>query len=209
MLSSILNARENYLAAQLTGFPLTFALLIATIGFSGTMGVRALAWGVFFSGILQVLVLRPAMRKIHGFRPSFDLGDPHFRRLMLLAGPAVMNMAVNELNHMVDKMLASSLPAGHLTCMNLAFKLITFLTGVVLVPLETIMFSKMSMKTAAHDEKGLSRMVMRSMELVALIIFPIIAVGAIMPGDVIRLAYKHGVFSEESVPNSLFSSRAR
>ena len=40
---------------------------------------------------------------------------------------------------------------------------------------------------------------MRSMELVALIIFPIIAVGAIMPGDVIRLAYKHGVFSEESV----------
>lgn len=199
VLSSILNARESYMAAQLTGFPLTFALLIATIGFSNTMGVRALAWGVFFSGILQVIVLLPAMRKIHGFRPSLNFGDPYFRRLMLLAGPAVMNMAVNELNHMVDKMLASSLPAGHLTCMNLAFKLITFLTGVVLVPLETIMFSKMSMKTAAHDEKGLSRMVMRSMELVALIIFPIIAVGAIMPGDVIRLAYKHGVFSEESV----------
>ena len=199
VISSLLNAMEKFMAAQLTGFPLTFALLIATIGFSGTMGGRALAWGVFFSGILQVLVLLPAMRKIHGFRPSFDLGDPHFRRLMLLAGPAVMNMAVNELNHMVDKMLASSLPAGHLTCMNLAFKLITFLTGVVLVPLETIMFSKMSMKTAAHDEKGLSRMVMRSMELVALIIFPIIAVSAIMPGDVIRLAYKHGVFSEESV----------
>ena len=199
VLSSILNARENYMAAQLTGFPLTVALLIATIGFSNTLGVRALAWGVFFSGILQVVVLLPFMRKIHRYKPSFDVSDPYFRHLMVLAGPAVMNMAVNELNHMVDKMLASSLPSGHLTCMNLAFRLITFLQGVVLVPLETIMFSKMSMKTAAHDEKGLAKMVMRSMEFVALIIFPIIAVGAIMPSDVIRLAYKHGVVSEESV----------
>lgn len=199
VLSSILNAREHYLAAQLTGFPLTAALLAATVGFSGTLGVRALAWGVFVSGILQVIVLLPAMRKIHGYRPMVDLSDGDFRRLMLLAGPAVLNMAVNELNHMIDKMLASGLPAGHLTCMNLAYRLITFLVGVVLVPLETVMFSKMSLKTAAHDEKALSGMIMRSMELVALIIFPIMAVGAMLPDDVIRLAYKHGVVTEESV----------
>ena len=42
VLSSILNAREKYLAAQLTGFPLTFSLLIATVGFSRTAGIRAL-----------------------------------------------------------------------------------------------------------------------------------------------------------------------
>ncbi len=205
VLSSILNAREKYLAAQLTGFPLTFALLIATIGFSHTAGIRALAWGVFVSGILQVAILLPAMKGLMKYRLSFDITDPVFRRLMVLAGPAVLSMAVNELNHMVDKMLATGLPEGHLSCMSLAYRLITFLVGVVLVPLETITFSRMSIHTASHDEQGVGKIVKRCAELVALVIFPIIAVGAVMSGDVIRLAYRHGIFSEQSVSTAAYA----
>ncbi|MBO4884943.1 MAG: murein biosynthesis integral membrane protein MurJ [Clostridia bacterium] len=205
VLSSILNAREKYLAAQLTGFPLTFALLIATIGFSRSHGIHALTWGVFVSGILQVVILLPAMKGLMKYRLSFDLSDPVFRRLMALAGPAVLSMAVNELNHMVDKMLATGLPEGHLSCMSLAFRLITFLVGVVLVPLETITFSRMSMRTASHDHKGVGKIVRQCAELVALVIFPVIVVGAVMSKDVIRLAYRHGVFSEDSVSTAAYA----
>ena len=205
VLSSILNAREKYLAAQLTGFPLTFSLLIATVGFSHTLGIRALAWGVFVSGILQVAILLPAMRGLMKYELSFDLSDPVFHKLMLLAGPAVLSMAVNELNHMVDKMLATGLPEGHLSCMSLAYRLITFLVGVVLVPLETITFSRMSIHTASHDEKGVGTIVMQCAELVALVIFPIIAIGAILSKDVIRLAYMHGVFSERAVGTAAYA----
>ena len=205
VLSSILNAREKYLAAQLTGFPLTFALLIATVGFSRTAGIRALAWGVFVSGILQVVILLPAMKGLMKYDLSFDISDPMFRRLMILAGPAVLSMAVNELNHMVDKMLATGLPEGHLSCMSLAYRLITFLVGVVLVPLETVTFSRMSIHTASHDEHGVGTIVMQCAELVALVIFPIIVVGAIMSRDVIRLAYMHGVFDERAVGTAAYA----
>ncbi|MBQ8954195.1 MAG: murein biosynthesis integral membrane protein MurJ, partial [Clostridia bacterium] len=205
VLSSILNAREKYLAAQLTGFPLTFALLIATVGFSRTAGIRALAWGVFVSGILQVVILLPAMKGLMKYELSFDISDPVFRRLMVLAGPAVLSMAVNELNHMVDKMLATGLPEGHLSCMSLAYRLITFLVGVVLVPLETVTFSRMSMRTASHDEHGVGAIVMQCAELVALVIFPIIVIGAIMSKDVIRLAYMHGVFNERAVGTAAYA----
>ncbi|MBR0463552.1 MAG: murein biosynthesis integral membrane protein MurJ [Clostridia bacterium] len=199
ILASILNARQKYMAAQLTGFPLTIALLIATIGFSDTAGIRALAVGVFVSGVLQAAILLPFLRKELRYKPSFNFADETLKRMVVLAAPAVLSMAVNELNHMIDKMLASGLPEGHLSCMNLAFRLITFLTGVVLVPLETINFSRMSIKTASHDKEGVGKIVTQSAELVALIIFPIIAVGAIMSRDVIRLAYMHGRFNEASV----------
>ncbi len=205
VLSSILNAREKYLAAQLTGFPLTFSLLIATVGFSRTAGIRALAWGVFVSGILQVVILLPAMRGLMTYELSFDLSDPVFRRLMRLAGPAVLSMAVNELNHMVDKMLATGLPEGHLSCMSLAYRLITFLVGVVLVPLETVTFSRMSIRTASHDERGVGEIVTQCAELVALVIFPIIVIGAILSKDVIRLAYMHGVFHEQAVGTAAYA----
>ena len=199
VLASILNARESYLAAQLTGFPLTICLLAATFGFSHTAGITALAWGVFAAGVGQVMVLLPFLRKQISYAPSLDLKDETFRRLMVLAGPAVLSMAVNELNHMVDKMLATGLPEGYLSCMSLAFRLITFLVGVVLVPLETISFSRMSMRTAANDRAGVGAIVMKCAELVALIILPVIAIGAIMSKDVIRLAYMHGRFDEAAV----------
>lgn len=205
VLSTILNAREKYLAAQLTGFPLTVALLVATIWFSKGHGIHALTWGVFVSGILQVLILLPAMKGLMRYRLSFDLNDPSFRRLMVLAGPAVLSMAVNELNHMVDKMLATGLPEGHLSCMSLAYRLITFLVGVVLVPLETITFSRMSMRTASHDRKGVGKIVRQCAELVALVIFPVIVIGGIMSKDVIRLAYRHGVFGEQSVSTAAYA----
>ena len=141
----------------------------------------------------------PAMRGLMRYRFSFDLTDPTFRRLIVLAGPAILSMAVNELNHMVDKMLATGLPEGHLSCMSLAYRLITFLVGVVLVPIETITFSRMSIRIADHDKGGVGMIVMRCAEIIALVIFPIIAIGAIMSKDVIRLAYLHGAFGEESV----------
>ncbi len=199
VLSTILNARRNYLAAQLTGFPLTIALCVATIFFSARFGINALAWGVFFSGVLQIIVLLPFFMKDFKYSFTLNFSDKRFRKMMLLAVPAMLSMGVNELNHMIDKMLAATLPAGDLTCMNLAFRLITFLEGVVLVPINTIAFSEMSTEAARGDYTKLRSKIRNKTGVIALIILPISIIGAIMAKDVIRLAYLHGAFTEKSV----------
>ena len=53
VLASLLNAREKYIAAQLTGFPLNFCLILAAATLGKKYGATALSWGVFVSGILQ------------------------------------------------------------------------------------------------------------------------------------------------------------
>jgi len=199
VLSSILNARDRYMAAQLTGFPITVALISATVGFSAQYGIHALAWGVFVSGILQVVILLPALWKTFSYKLRFDFKDENFKHLLLLACPAVLSMAVNELNHLIDRFLATGLGDGMVAGMNFAFKLITFLQGVFLVPLTTIMFSKMSRQAAKDDKKGIAAMVMNCVEVVALVILPITAVGAVMADDVIRAAYMRGQFNADSV----------
>ncbi len=199
VLSSILNAREKYLSAQLTGFPITIASIIATVGFSAQFGIHALAWGIFVSGILQVVILMPSLRNTFTYQPKFDHKDQAFKNLLLLAGPAVLSMAVNELNHMIDRFLATGLGDGTVAGMNFAFKLITFVQGVLLVPLTTIMFSKMSQHAAKGDNKAISRMVMNCIEVVALVILPITAICVVMGGDVIRAAYMRGQFNADSV----------
>jgi len=199
VLSSILNAREKYLSAQLTGFPITIASIIATVGFSAKFGIHALAWGIFVSGILQVVILLPSLKNTYSYQPRFEFRDTAFRQLVLLAGPAVLSMAVNELNHLIDRFLATGLSDGTVAGMNFAFKLITFVQGVLLVPLTTIMFSKMSQQAAKGDNKAIAKMVMNCIEVVALVILPITAICIVMGGDVIRAAYMRGQFNAESV----------
>ena len=199
VLSTLLNAQEHYIAAQLTGLPLSFALIFAAVFLSDAYGIHAQAWGVVAAGVLQVVILIPALRKNYRYSFSINFGDPAFKSLMILAVPALLSMAVNELNHMIDRMLASSLNPGDISAMTYAFKLITFMIGVLVVPLTTISFSKMSKEAVKKDASAMIPHVHRSLSLLLFAILPIVMMAAVMSEDVIRLAYGRGQFDEQSV----------
>ena len=198
VLSSLLNAHEKYVAAQLTGFPLSFALILASVFFSRTIGIEAMAWGVFFASILQTLVLIPFLRGSFHYHAIVNFRDQALTHLIAMALPAILSMAVSELNHMIDRMLCSGLNTGDLSCMNYAYKLITFLTGIIIVPLTTVMFSRMSQMVANKNTSGILKAVRSCIVMILLVMLPIVLVGAVMSLDVIKLAYTRGVFTLEN-----------
>lgn len=197
--SNMLNAMEKFIAAQLTGFPLSLFVIGASVFFSGKYGITAVAWGVFAANVLQLLILIPFLRGWFHYTPRLNFRDPRFRKLIRLAGPATLSMGVSELNHMIDHALASGLAEGTLTSMTSAYRLITFLQGILIVPLTTIMFSKMSVKVAEKNERGALRMLKRSCLTLTLVMLPIVGVGAVMSSDVIKFAYMRGKFTADDV----------
>lgn len=198
VLTSLLNATEHYKTAQLTGFPLSLALIVAMVCFP-QYGIRAVAWGVFAAGVLQVLILIPTLRKSFVYKPVLDVHDPELATLTKLAVPAILAMAVNELNHMIDHWLASGLTDGTMAAMNYAFRLITFCTGILIVPITTVMFSRMSKFVARKDGESMRNAVSESLQVIALVVLPITVIACIMNKDIIRFAYGRGAFGEESV----------
>jgi putative peptidoglycan lipid II flippase len=199
VMSSVLNAKEKFLPAQLTGFPLSLTCIIAAIFFSADYGIVAQAWAVFAAGILQVVVQLPFFFGWFKYTPNFNVRDERFKQLMILAGPALLSMAVSELNHMIDHALASSLVDGSMTALNYGYRLITFITGILVVPITTIVFSKFSKMAAEGDKDSMVATIRRCIEVLALMLVPVIAVCAVMNKDVIRFAYGSGAFDERSV----------
>ena len=199
VLSSLLNAMEKFMAAQLTGFPLSVAVILSTVLFSGRLGIEVVAWGVFAASVLQALVLVPFLMGWFDYQPIIDLRDRRFHRLLKLAGPAVLSMGVSEINHLIDRSLASGLAAGSISAMNYAYKLITFLLGVLMVPLTTVMFSKMSKLAADNDRRGLLYALRRGIVLISMATLPIVAVAMVMSQDVVKLVYMRGSFNMDSV----------
>ena len=197
--SSLLNAMERFMAAQLTGFPLSVAVILSVVLFSGRLGIEAIAWGVFAASVLQALILIPFMRGWFKYTPVIDLKDKRFHKLLVLAGPAILSMGVSEINHLVDRSLASGLAAGSISAMNYAYKLITFLLGVLMVPLTTIMFSRMSKQAAAGNKEGVLGSLRYSILLISLVALPIVAVAMVLSNDVVKMIYMRGNFGMESV----------
>ena len=197
--SSLLNAMEQFLAAQLTGFPLSICVMVSVLVFSGTAGVAAIAWGVFAASVLQALIQIPFMTGWFQYEPIIDFADRRFHRLLKLAGPAMLSMGISEINHLIDRSLASGLVTGSISAMNYAYKLITFLLGVLMVPLTTIMFSKMSRLAAEDNRAGVMEALRRSITMILLAALPIAAVAIVMSEDVVALIYQRGSFTRESV----------
>ena len=197
--SSLLNAMERFMAAQLTGFPLSVAVILSVVLFSGKLGIEAIAWGVFAASVLQALILIPFLRGWFSYTPVINLKDKRFHRLLVLAGPAVLSMGVSEINHLVDRSLASGLAAGSISAMNYAYKLITFLLGVLMVPLTTIMFSRMSKQAADKNTEGMLHSLRRSILLISLVALPIVAIAMVLSNDVVKMIYMRGNFGMESV----------
>ena len=198
-LASLLNAAEKYVAAQLTGFPLSLCVMAASVFFSGRYGIMAVGWGVFAANFLQFLVLIPFLRGWFRYSPVIDFADKRFHKLVKLAGPAMLAMGISELNHMIDHALASGLNPGDISAMSYAYRLITFLLGVLMVPLTTVMFSKLSRLAAEHDQDGMLDVLRRCILVIALVALPIVAVAVVMSRDVIQFAYMRGQFGMDSV----------
>ena len=197
-LASLLNAAEKYIAAQLTGFPLSLCVILACVVFSRQYGIMAVSWGVFAANVLQFLILIPFLRGWFRYTPMLDFGDRRFHKLLRLAGPAMLSMGISELNHMIDHALASGLNPGDISAMSYAYRLITFLLGVLMVPLTTVMFSRMSRLAAAKDKKGMLDVLRRSILVIALVALPIVAIAVVMSLDVIKFAYMRGRFDMDS-----------
>jgi len=197
--SSLLNAMERFMAAQLTGFPLSVAVILSVVLLSGRLGIEAIAWGVFAASILQALVQIPFMLGWFKYSPIIDLRDKRFHRLLILAGPAVLSMGVSEINHLIDRSLASGLAAGSISAMNYAYKLITFLLGVLMVPLTTVMFSRMSKQAAAKNHDGVLGSLRYSVLLISLVALPIVGIAMVLSNDVVKMLYMRGNFGMESV----------
>lgn len=206
VLASVLNAQERFLPAQLTGFPLSAAVIIATVFFSRRYGIRAVAWGVFFAGIGQVLILLPWCRRDLKWSPHLSLKDPRIQQMLKLAVPAVLAMAVNELNHLIDKSIASGLNTGDISALDYAYRLIQFATGVLAVPLTTVMFSRIARKSAEHDRSGIMEILQNCIEVMPMVMVPFTVAGGVLAEDIIRLVYMHGRFGMDSlrVTSSVF-----
>lgn len=194
VLCNVLNAREQFIPEQLMGFVLSACLIFACVTFQD---IRSVAIAVSVVGVLQFLLLLPFLRGHFRYVPGLRLSDRRMRRTFFLAIPALISMAFDEINHQIDRVIGTGLGTGVVTALSKSYTLVTTALGILVVPITTIMFSRLSKIAANRNRKLFVKTVRQSIETIALITLPVIVICVLMRNDLIALAYQRGAFTAD------------
>lgn len=194
----VLNSFHRFAIPALTPILHNLAVIAAAIWLAPLLDVpvKALAWGVFAAGALQLLVQIPALMRL-GLLPRLRLGfgDPDVRRVLRLMGPAVLSASVAQVNLLVGTAFASILVVGSQTWLYLADRLLEFPIGMVGVALGTVLLPTLSRRFATGDEAGYRQSIDWGVRWSLLAAMPAATGLALLAEPVCATLYQHGRFT--------------
>ena len=175
MAMGILNSHRHFLAPAAAPALLNVAIISAALFVAPglTVPVKALAWGVLIGGALQLLLQLPPLLKRRVMpRIKIPVLSPEVRRMAIILGPAVLGVAVYQVNVLVDTLLASFLPSGSITYLWYGNRMMQFPLGVFGIALATAALPTLSSQVAERRMGDFRRTVSFSLGLTAFIGIP-------------------------------------
>ena len=200
MICAMLNNFKQFAIPASTSIFFNLAIILASMGFSKTFGISALAYGVVLGGALQFLVVLPSFFKIvKGYSFKINWKDPYLKKIFILMCPMLVGIVARQVNTIVDQVFASYLQEGGVTALENATRLYLLPVGVFGVSISTVIFPVLSKAVAKNDLKTAEENIVKGLNILLFLIIPSIAVLTFYSADVIRLTLSYGKFGEDAV----------
>ena len=170
------------------------------------MPIYAIAWGVFFAGIIQVLIQIPSLMRL-GLMPKFrlDTSHPGVRKVMYLMIPGIIAGGVSQINMLIDTILASFLPTGSPSWLYVSDRLMQLPLGIFAIAIGTVILPRLSKLFVADDRLSFSETLDWSMKLVFLIGMPAVIGLILLAEPIILVLFERGAFTSEDTLQASYS----
>lgn len=197
--SGFLQSREKFLAPSATGFPFNIVQILFLITLSSTFGIKGLMVALVISIFGQVLIqIPPAVKEGFKYRWTFDLKDKYIRKMLYLTLPVMIGTAIQQVNVIVDRALASGLREGSISSLSYAARVNEIILGIFVTAITTVIFPILSKAATQNDEESLVRVTKKGSMLIFLITIPSTVGLMILAEPIVKLFFERGAFDSEA-----------
>ena len=134
VMTSYLQIKNDFVMPGLSSVSKNIIIIVATI-LSMKYGPYLMIWGTLVGMASEFLFqLHFAIKRGYKYLPIIDVKDEYIKKMAWLTGPVLIGVAINQVNTLVDRTLASTLPVG---------------TIVLSKPIVRVLFER-----GAFDERG-------------------------------------------------------
>lgn len=194
-----LQINDNFWVPAMVGIPMNLVFFLSFPA-GKYLNELFLPVGIAISVLVQVLWMVPFVHK-QGFRwePVVDTKDEDLRHLLLLATPVFLGVAVNQINIIVDRTMASRVLDGGVAALDYANKMNGFVQGIFIYSVMTVVFPRISKLFIQKDYKAVEQLTTNAMVTMSLIVIPCIVGLMVFSNQIITLLFKGGAFDDQAV----------
>lgn len=199
LMTSYLQIKGDFTIPGMIGFPNNIIIIVSIILSAVTGNIYILAIGTLIGMLSQFLFQIPfAIKKGYKFKPTIDFKDEYLRKMLILVLPVLIGVAVNQVNAMVDRSLASGLGDGVITALNNANRLNGFVIGMFIATLGAVIYPTLSKLSSENNKEKFAESVANSVNCVNLLVVPASVGAMVLATPVVRILFERGAFNDRS-----------
>lgn len=198
IMTSYLQIKNNFIIPGIISIPYNIIIIISIV-LSIKFGPYMMVWGTLIGTISQFLFQFPFASKYgYKYKLFINVKDKYLRKTMHLLGPVFIGFAVNQINMMVDKTLASTLIEGSISALNYASKLNGVIMALFITSIVSVIYPMLSKLSSENKKEEFISSVVLSINSVILLVIPI-SVGAIaLSYPIVKILFQRGAFDDKA-----------
>ena len=161
--------------------------------------IYGLAWTVFLAGAVQLAYQVPSLLRV-GWRPGLDLDwrDARVKKVFMLMGPSALGLAVNQVNVMVNSIIAIMVGTWAPSALFYAERLIYFPQGILATSLGTVLLPVLSDFAAQRKHREMREAIHHGLRTLLFVMTPASVGLFVLAAPVVQMLFEHGSFDPTS-----------
>jgi len=195
VLTGFLHSEQRHFSSAAIGFSSNFVFILFLVFLSTIFGIKGLMVASVIAVLSQLLTCLPEAKK-SGYRHEFifDIKDKYIKKVFYLSLPVFIGVAVDDLNAIVDRTLASSLAHGSISALNYAYILNQLIIGVFINAIITVIFPILSEKANYDNISGIKKTMGYVVNLILLITIPATVGLIVLANPIVETVFQRGEF---------------
>ena len=194
VMTAYLQIKNNFIIPGLASVPKNI-IIIASIILSVKYNPYIMIWGTLIGLAWEFLFQLPfAIKNGYKYQPYINIKDKYIKKMSWLIGPVLIGVAVNQINTMVDRTLASTLVEGSISALNYANKLNGFVMAMFITSVAAVIYPMLSKLSSEDDTEKFTSSVVQSINSVILLVIPISVGAIVLATPIVKLLFQRGEF---------------
>jgi len=197
--TGFLQAHQHFTVPALAPLVFNLVIIAGTLLLGVRFGITGLAVSWIFGTAAQFLVQVPAAWRLGLRFGRPELRHPAVAEVGRLAVPAMLGLAIVEINAYVGRFFASFVPPTATTnavaVLDYAYEVIQAPAGVFAISIATAIFPLLAAQAAVDEPGELRATAMLALRILAVIILPVAAFAVALREPLIAVLFERGLFT--------------
>jgi putative peptidoglycan lipid II flippase len=205
LLGSLYQIQHKFILPALAPIVSSAISLVFVIIFSEKIGIKGLAFGFLTGSLVSMIILLPVLRN-YKLSLKIDLKNADLISFVKTFSPLLMTGILFRSTGVIERMIASDLPAGSISYLGYSNQLIAVLGTLTANGIAVSAYPALSNLWSDKKEGEFSSVFTRILRIILLVSLPVALVFVFFGEEIIRIVFERGAFSREvtsAVSNTL------